>query len=141
MSITAMKIVLDTNVFIACIGKTSPFRWIFDGIIEGRFTLCVSNDILLEYHEVLERKTTSEIAENLTNFLTIYPFVQQTEIFYHWQLIAEDPDDNKFVDCAVSANAACIVSNDKHFRILEKVDFPVLHVMNTEEFEKGYKES
>ncbi len=88
MSTTAVKIVLDTNVFISCIGKTSPFRWIFDGIIEGRFILCVSNDILLEYQEVLERKTTPEIAENLTNFLSIYPFVQPTKIYYSWQFFA-----------------------------------------------------
>lgn len=141
MSTTAVKIVLDTNVFIACIGKVSPYRWIFDGILAGRFTLCISNDILLEYQEVLERKTTPEIAENITNFLAIYPFVEQTEIFYHWQLIQEDPDDNKFVDCAVAANAVCIVSNDKHFRVLEKTGFPAITVMGTEGFEEIYREN
>lgn len=139
MSTTAMKIILDTNVFISCIGKASPYRWIFDGILEGRFILCISNDILLEYHEVLARKTTPEIADNLTNFLTVFPNVQQTDIFYNWQLIREDPDDNKFVDCAVSANAVCIVSNDKHFRVLQKAEFPAITVMGTEEFEEVYR--
>ena len=89
-----MKIVLDTNVFIACIGRTSPYRWIFDAIIDGRFTLCISNEILLEYQEILSRRTTPEIAENITNFLTIYPYIDHTEIYYSWQIVSEDPDDN-----------------------------------------------
>ncbi|GJM32061.1 MAG: hypothetical protein DHS20C18_10620 [Saprospiraceae bacterium] len=73
-----MKIVLDTNVFIACIGKASPYRWTFNGIIDGRFTLCISNEILIEYQEILCRKTTPEIAENVINFsLFILLFITQ----------------------------------------------------------------
>ncbi|MBK6905363.1 MAG: putative toxin-antitoxin system toxin component, PIN family [Saprospirales bacterium] len=139
MNTTAVKIVLDTNVFISCIGKSSPFRWIFEGILEGRFLLCLSHEILLEYQEVLGRKTTAEITENITQFLHIYPHVLKTEIFYNWQLIALDQDDNKFVDCSVAANAFCIISNDKHFKPFRNHDFPPLRVMTTSEFEAEYK--
>ena len=38
--------------------------------------------------------------------------------YYHFNLITADPDDNKFVDCAIAANAHYIVSNDKHFNVL-----------------------
>lgn len=67
MNITELqlKIVLDTNIFIAIIGKKSPFRWIFDQIISGQLTLCVSNEILLEYQEILERKTNSEVLQRM----------------------------------------------------------------------------
>lgn len=134
-----MKIVLDTNVFIACIGRTSPYRWIFDAIIDGRFTLCISNEILLEYQEILSRRTTPEIAENITNFLTIYPSIDHTEIYYSWQIVNEDPDDNKFIDCMIAANATCIVSNDRHFRPYRNLDFPPLKVLTTGEFEAEFK--
>ena len=134
-----MKIVLDTNVFIACIGKTSPYRWIFDAIIDGRLTLCISNEILLEYQEILSRRTRLEIAENITNFLTIYPYVDHTEIYYSWQIVSEDPDDNKFIDCMIAANATCIVSNDRHFRPYCDLDFPPLKILTTEEFEEAFK--
>lgn len=137
---TGMRIVLDTNVFIACIGKASPFRWIFDAIIDGRFTLCLSNEILLEYHEILSTRTTPEIAENIANFLTVYPYVAHTDIYYSWQIISEDPDDNKFVDCMIASNAICIVSNDRHFRPYRNFDFPPLKVLTTAEFEATFKE-
>ena len=49
-------------------------------------------------------------------------------------LIQADEDDNKFVDCAFSAGASCIVSNDAHFKILEQVDFPKILVLRISEF-------
>lgn len=139
MNTTAVKIVLDTNVFIATIGKTSPHRWIFDAIIEGRFTLCISNSILLEYEEVLAQKSTAEIADNISNFLSIYPFVYRKEPYIDWNLITEDSDDNKFVDCSVAADAFCIVSNDKHFRPYKNNAFPPLKVLTLAEFEAKFK--
>ena len=44
-------------------------------------------------------------------------------------LITEDPDDNKFVDCAFAANADYLVSNDRHFDILSKIPFPHLNLV------------
>jgi putative PIN family toxin of toxin-antitoxin system len=139
MNTTALKIVLDTNILIAIIGKKSPFRWIFDCFIEGRLILCVSNEILLEYQEILTKKTSSEVAENVINFITVNPFTEKTEIFFNFDLIAEDEDDNKFVDCAIASNAICIVSNDKHFQVLKTIDFPKLTILNLPEFEENYK--
>lgn len=139
MNTTAVKIVLDTNVFIATIGKTSPHRWIFDAIIEGRFILCISNSILLEYEEILAQKSTPEIADNISNFLAIYPYVYRKEPYIDWNLITEDPDDNKFVDCSVAADAFCIVSNDRHFRPYKNNDFPPLKVLTLVEFEAQFK--
>ena len=47
---------------------------------------------------------------------------------FRFNLIAVDPDDNKFVDCAIVTNAEYIVSQDKHFNILKKIDFPKVNV-------------
>ena len=80
MNTTALKIVLDTNILIAIIGRRSPFRWVFDCIIEGKIILCVSNEILFEYQEILTKKTSAEVAENVVNFITINPFTEKTEI-------------------------------------------------------------
>ncbi len=139
MNITALKIVLDTNILIAVIGKKSPFRWIFDCIIEGKIILCVSNEILFEYQEILTKKTSAEVAENVVNFITINPFTEKMEIFFNFGLIADDPDDNKFVDCAIASNAICLVSNDKHFQILKTIDFPKVTILQLQKFEEKYK--
>ncbi len=139
MNTTALKIVLDTNILIAIISRRSPFRWIFDCIIEGKIILCVSNEILFEYQEILTRKANAEVAENIVNFITINPFTEKTEIFFNFGLIKEDADDNKFVDCAIASNALCLVSNDNHFQVLKTIDFPKVIVLKLAEFEAKYK--
>lgn len=82
MNTTALKVIIDTNIFITTIGRKSPFRWIFDAIIEGDLILCVSNSILLEYREILERKNGVTVAENVINFLLVHPFVEKYDIFF-----------------------------------------------------------
>ncbi|MGE3466035.1 MAG: putative toxin-antitoxin system toxin component, PIN family [Pyrinomonadaceae bacterium] len=138
MNTTAPRVVLDTNILVACIGKKSPFRWVFDCVIQGNAVLCISNDILLEYREVIARKTSEHVAENIVNFLTISPFVDKIEIYFNFDLIATDSSDNKFVDCSIAANADCLVSNDRHFQILKTFDFPKVTVLNLSEFEDRY---
>jgi predicted nucleic acid-binding protein len=49
-------------------------------------------------------------------------------------LITQDPDDNKFVDCAFAANAEYLVSDDKHFKILERTPFPQLNLVTMADF-------
>jgi putative PIN family toxin of toxin-antitoxin system len=120
MNIPAARIVIDTNVFIAIIAKRSPYRWIFDKIISGEYILCVTHDIVYEYREVLAEKTSTTVADNIAHFLSIHPFVTHHDIYYRFGLIQNDPDDNIFVDCAIAANAECILTNDKHFQELKK---------------------
>jgi len=60
--------------------------------------------------------------------------VEKTSIYFHWNLIEKDPDDNKFVDCAVSARVKYIVTNDKHFKHLKNIDFPPIEVVSADDF-------
>lgn len=99
MNTTGIRLVIDTNFFITIIGRKSPNRWVFDKIISGELLLCVSNEILLEYEELLAEKTNKQVSRNVIDFLLISPFVYKTDIFFNWHLISEDPDDNKFIDC------------------------------------------
>lgn len=139
MDTTVPKIVLDTNVLIACIGRKSPFRWLFDQLIIGDIALCVSTSILFEYREILEQKTNAHVAENVLNFITIHPATHFTPIYFQFGLIEADPDDNKFVDCAIAAGAMCIVSNDLHFQVLKTIGFPKIGIMTLAEFEAVYR--
>jgi uncharacterized protein len=134
-----VKVVIDTNILIAIIPKKSPFRWIFDCLIEGDLILCVSSEILLEYREILERKNGVAVAENVINFIVASPFTHKTEIYYNFHLIKQDEDDNKFVDCAISANAFCLVSDDNHFNVLKTVEFPIVNLLRLNDFEKEYR--
>ena len=54
--------------------------------------------------------------------------------YYKWNLITADPDDNKFVDCALNAGADCIVTNDRHFNVLKDINFPKVNVIDIDTF-------
>ena len=45
-------------------------------------------------------------------------------------------DDNKFVDCAIAANADYLVTNDRDFSVLKKVEFPKIILIKIDEFIK-----
>ena len=55
---TKIRVVLDTNALLVSIGRKSKFRPIFDNLLNGKIHLIVTNEILTEYVEVLERKQT-----------------------------------------------------------------------------------
>jgi len=128
------KIVLDTNSLVQCIAPRSRYRRIWDSYVEGDYVLCVSNEILNEYEEILERLAGVEVSKyaieailNSSNTLFCVPS-------YNFHLIEADPDDNKFVDCAVATGATCIVTEDHHFSVLNKIDFPKIVVVGIDTF-------
>ena len=131
-----MKVVLDTNVLIASFGKSSHYRKIFDAFLNYRFSLLLSNDVLLEYLEVIQQKTNSVVAENIIMSLLSAENIELHEIFFHWSLIEHDKEDNKFCDLAIAGNADYLVTNDAHFNIVKLNQFPPVNIISANEFLK-----
>ncbi|MCK4763697.1 MAG: putative toxin-antitoxin system toxin component, PIN family [Candidatus Aminicenantes bacterium] len=129
-----MRIVLDTNVVLVSIPKLSKYRPIFEGLLLKKYTLIISNEMLAEYEEIIARKTNAIVAENIIKMLITLTNVEKTEIYYRWNLIEPDMDDNKFVDCAIAGNADYLVSDDQHFNVLKSIDFPEVPLLRAEEF-------
>lgn len=102
--------------------------------MNGQIQLCVNTEILNEYEEILSEKTTKEIAHNVVEAIARLSTTYFQDSYYHFGLITEDPDDNKFVDCAIAADAELIVTNDKHFDVLKTVAWPKLTIINLKEF-------
>ena len=134
-----MKVVLDTNVLIASFGKSSPYRKIFDVFLNYDFTLLLSNEVLMEYLEVIQQKTNTFIAENIVMSLLSAENIELHEIFFHWSLIEHDKEDNKFCDLAIAGNADHLVTNDTHFNIVKLNQFPPVKIISAEEFLKVLK--
>ncbi len=105
MSDAGPRVILDTNVLLVSISTRSEFHWIFEDLLAGRFELLVSNEILNEYEEIVSKKFNPDVAKNVVRTLLLLPNVTQVHPSYRWSLITADPDDNKFVDCAVAGNA------------------------------------
>lgn len=129
-----MKVVIDTNIILNAVYRRSKNYWIRQALENGQLTLCVTTDILDEYSEVLASFYDDVTAELFLSALEILPNLQFIHKYYFWQLIPKDEDDEKFVDCAIAANTDYLVTNDRHFQVLKKIEFPKVKVVNESEF-------
>lgn len=129
-----MKVILDTNIVLVSVSRRSRFNWVFQSFIEQKYKLCITTDILLEYEEIIGQFMGQNVARNVLETLISLPNLEFTTIYYRWELIKVDYDDNKFVYCAIAGNADYLVTNDKGFNILKKIDFPKIKVVNLDEF-------
>ena len=130
-----MRIVLDTNCLIQSIPQKSPFRAVWNSFLSGENTLCVSNDIIEEYMEILQRLTDVKTATLVIKTILESPFVEFINPYYQFHLSTTDPDDNKFVDCAIAAAARYVVTNDHHYDVLRMSNtFPTVEVINLKDF-------
>ena len=128
------NIVLDTNCLLVCIATKSKFHAVWNAFLNESFRLCVSNEILTEYEEILAKKVSPVFADMIIQVILNSENVAFIHPRFRFNLISADPDDNKFVDCAIVANADYIVSQDKHFEILKDISFPKVNVIRIEVF-------
>jgi|SRR5882724_2061761 len=131
-----MTVVLDCNILVICLTSKSPHHHIYRSLIEGKFDLVVSGEIILEYEEIIQEKYGIVTANALISLLKELPNVHSINPYYKWQLIDADPDDNKYCDCAIAGKAMYIVTEDKHFNVLKNISFPSLTTINIDEFLK-----
>ena len=126
-------VVLDTNCLVQSLPSKSIYHKIWEDFLEGKYILCVSNEILNEYEEIITRYSSPQVAKNVVDAIAHSPHTLYKESYFKFRLITQDPDDNKFVDCAISANAKFIVTEDHHYNILKEIDFPQVEIINLDD--------
>ena len=129
------KVVLDTNVLLVSISSKSKLHWIFKNLLENKFILCVTTDILAEYAEIIEVHMGSLASKNALGLIENLPNVEFVTNYYKFNLL-KDEDDNKFVDCYISSNANVLVTHDSDFNSLKNIDFPKVIISDTIAFKK-----
>lgn len=131
---TVERYVIDTNCLIMMISFRRKYHKLWLDFLSGRYVIVVSNEILEEYAEVIARNIRADVAEYIVNTLLTSENVAMIDPSYHFHLIKDDEDDNKFVDCAACGNARLIVTNDRHFNVLDQEPFPKVFHMNIDDF-------
>ena len=116
-----LKVVIDTNVFLSSFFGGIP-REIINYWKNGKITLCLSQKIIEEYIEVLNKlglKDKNEIQNLIKLFAESYNsiFTAKTPSL---KVVEEDPDNNKFIECAVALDSKIIISGDKHLKNIKK---------------------
>jgi putative PIN family toxin of toxin-antitoxin system len=129
-----MKIVLDTNILLQSIARASRFRPVWNAFLDEQFELQFTTAILLEYEEKLSEKTSKQVALNVVSLISEAPNAHFITIYYEWNAIISDYDDNKFFDAAIAAGADYLVINDAHFNQAKRLSFPKVNIVTGDEF-------
>ncbi|MBC7887708.1 MAG: putative toxin-antitoxin system toxin component, PIN family [Ferruginibacter sp.] len=129
-----MRVVLDSNILLVAIGKRSRYRPIWEAFINGKYKLILSEDILHEYEEILLEHAAPNAAELVMEIFLESPDIIYKRVFYYWNAIKQDTDDNKFFDIAVAGNADYLVTNDTHFDEAKKLSFPLVTIISINRF-------
>ncbi len=123
-----MIVCIDTNVLVQLFGAKSPYPEIKAALAGGRITLAVSTDILLEYEEVIIRLSSAyrwqTVSVWLDSLSALHRNVRRHDPPFRFRVITSDPDDNnKFVDCAIAAEAGFIPTEDADFAALRAAGY------------------
>lgn len=129
-----MRVVLDTNCLIMAISARNEYHQVWQAFLDGKYIMCVTNEIIEEYSEVISRNISPFLSELVISAIINRKNVLMKSPSYAFHLIEADVDNNKFVDCAIISNAKYIVTNDHHFDVLRSIPFPKVDVVNLNRF-------
>ena len=133
-----MRIVIDTNIILVSLSPKSESHWIIKELINGKLNLCLTDEIIYEYQEIIERFMGYEFASDSISFLLSIPSIIYIRLYYSWLLLSQDPDDNKFSDCYIASSAKYLITQDAGFNSLKEVKFPIINVISLTEFKEIY---
>lgn len=134
-----IRIVADTNVLISATFWNGDSNRIIEKVEKKELELLMSKEILEEFSNVLGYKEIQkkikdknlEMKRSIEKIISMSVFVEPQERF---KIIRDDPDDDKFLDCAVAGNAEFIVSQNKH--LLKLKEFRGISIVKPDEFLK-----
>ena len=117
-----MRVCIDTNALVQLFGRNQAGLPIREALLAGRIELAISNEILLEYQETITLLSGATRWQQVERFLTLLFYLNANVLFiephFRFAVITADPDDNKFSDCAIAAQADWIITSDRHFDAL-----------------------
>jgi len=133
-----MKVVIDTNIFVSSFFGGNPRR-IIDLWKTEKITLCLSKEILDEYIEVLQRiglQDEDGLGELLSLFKRGFNMLFTTKT-PKVKVVKDDPDDDKFIECALALKAEVIVTGDKAIEAVG--EYIGIKILTPQRFLKNYE--
>jgi len=122
-----MTVCIDTNVLVGMFGRAAPWMPLRQALFEKRILWALSNEILLEYEEVITREMGAAKATAMLRFIELLDETRGVICFisptFRFHTIPADADDDKFADCAIVAQADYLLTEDRHFRPLAGAGF------------------
>lgn len=126
------KVVIDTNIYISAIFWGGNPREVVDLGRDGKISIFTSLEIQKEIDRILSTKfglSDEETGQILIDFSTFTSWVKASRKI---AVVDKDPDDDKFIECAVSAGASYVITGDDHLLELER--YQDIEILNAADF-------
>ena len=117
-----IRVVLDTNALVSALILRGKLNNLVDFWREGRIIPLLSRETFDEFRRVLEYPKFVLSKKEIITIIEeeILPFFEVFDITHEVTGICRDPNDDKFLACAVSASADFIVSGDKGLLVIKE---------------------
>ena len=127
-----MNIVIDTNVIISGIFFGGYPRKILETVADKQISAYATTEIINEYYEIIDEMIKRK--QGRINNSILSQLVSKLKIIQSSSSInsCRDPDDNKFIECAIDANALYIISGNKDLLDIQK--FNNIQIVNAKSF-------
>ena len=133
-----IRVVLDTNVLISAL----LFKGELSGIVglwqKGKIIPVISKETFDELRTVLEYSKFSLSRAEIKSLIEhdILPFFEVVNVSKHVKGTCRDPEDDKFISCAISASVDWIVTGDKDLSDLKK--YQSIRIIHASDFIKMF---
>jgi len=122
-----MLVVVDTNVMLSAFARQSSIARLFRALANGEVRMAVTSAIILEYEEIAGERGGPAFAAKMMHWLSLvsdaWNSVDVVNPSFQFRVVSSDPDDNKFVDCAITAEADFVITNDSDFAPLANAGY------------------
>lgn len=121
-----MIVCVDTNVLIQARATSHPYGVILDAFMLGTMKWAVSTRVLQEYREITIQQCGLAAWTVMDRFIDLVDRsgdLVRISPHYQFHVINNDPDDNAFTDCAISAHADYVITEDRHFAPLANAGY------------------
>lgn len=130
-----MRITVDTNILISALGWNGAEAAVIDMVLDSKLELCLSAEILSEFYRVVKYPKLGFSDTEIDGFIgLILPKVLFVKPAMTIDIVVDDPDDNRIIECAIEGKSDFILSGDKH--LLQLGEYNGLKILIASEFLK-----
>jgi len=130
-----MNVVVDANIFISGIYRGGNPRNVLKTLVDGIGTLFITDEIVDEIEHALKKPKLGLTAEEVKGWITEIEKLGEKIVIspkYRVTGICRDPDDNKYLECALAANADYIISGDRD--LLDLKEYHKVKIVNARDY-------
>lgn len=128
-----MRVTVDTNILVSALGWNGAEAAVIDMVLDSKLELCLSAEILSEFYRVVKYPKLGFSESEIDGFIgLLLPNIVFVKPSLNINVVVDDPDDNRIIECAIEGKSDYIISGDKH--LLQLAEYEGLKILRAPDF-------